>query len=278
MGDVKLIAADLDGTMMRKECYLSDYSKDVIRRLVAEGHIFVPTTGRCFASAYQKVKDIPGIRYYITSNGCIVYDIKEDKMLYEHFLPSELAYEIYMDTIALDGAPEIYSGLDSYLEEERFPLALKAFNKELSEDLYATTISIQEAGEEIRSGRMKVNKFNLVFHTEEDKRKIATKYEGREEIVVTVPTPYNLEVFYNGCDKDTGMQLIARKEGIAHSQTIAIGDSINDMKMVEYAALGLAVGNAMEPLKEVADQIILANHEDGPAKYIEEKILSEIEF
>ncbi len=273
---MKLITSDLDGTMMRPDSTISDYSKNVVRAAINSGKcIFVPCTGRCYRSAATQIGDVEEIRYFITSNGCFVYDRKEDQILHDHVLPAELAYEIYKDCVDLDGAIEYYSGLDSYLEEEKFPMALKGFNKELAENLYATTLAVKSPEEDIRSGKIKVNKYNLLFHSAEDKQKIYDKYIQREDVIVTIPTVYNLEIFYAGCDKDTGIRLISEIEGIAHEDTIAIGDSFNDIAMIQYAQLGAAVGNAMDALKEVADRIILPNGEDGPAHFIEE-ILDEI--
>lgn len=272
---MKLVASDLDGTMLRPDCTISDYSKEIVRKFIAEGNIFVPTTGRCYRSAAAQIGDVEEIRYYNTSNGCLIYDRKEDKILLNHMIPAEIAYEIYRDSKELGGAVEIYSELDSYLEEDMFPLALTGFNKELSENLYATTLTTEAPEELIRSGKMKVNKYNLVFKTVEDKEKIAKKYGAREDVVVTIPTIYNLEVFYGGCDKDRAIRMIEELEGIAHEDSVAIGDSINDMAMVKYAALGAVVANAMEPLKEIADRIILSNEEDGPAKLMEELLEEE---
>ena len=267
---MKLIASDFDGTMLRPDSTLSEYSKTIIKKLYENGNfIFVPTTGRCYRSIASKVGEIEEIRYFNTSNGCLLYDRQEDNFLINHILPDNLAYEIFQDVKELDGAMEVYSDLDSYLEPDMFPLAMIAFNKTLSEDLYKTTIPMEGIGEKIRCGELKVNKYNAVFRNPEDKQRIFDKYSKRDDIIVTIPTIYNLEIFYAGVDKDTGLAIISEKEGIAHEDTIAIGDSINDMEMVRYAHLGLAVANSMEPLKEVADEIILSNAEDGPAKYLE---------
>lgn len=270
---MKLIASDFDGTMLRPDSTISEYSKDVVRKLYKTGEfIFIPTTGRCFRSIASKIGDVEEIRYFNTSNGCVLYDRQEDSYIINHVLPNDLAYDIYKEVKELGGAMETYSGLDSYLEPDMFPLAMVAFNKELSEDLYKTTVPMEGMEEMIRSGEMKVNKYNAVFRKPEDKQKIFEKYSGRDDIIVTIPTIYNLEIFYAGVDKDTGLRVIGEREEIAHEDTIAIGDSINDVEMVRYAHLGLAVANAMEPLKEVADQIILSNAEDGPAKYMESLI------
>ncbi len=273
---MKLITSDLDGTMMRPDSTISDYSKDVVRTAINSGKcIFVPCTGRCYRSAAAQIGDVEEIRYFITSNGCLVYDRKEDEILYNHVLPSELAYQVYKECKELGGAIEYYSGLDSYLEEDKFPMALNGFNKEMAENLYATTFAVKSPEEDIRSGKIKINKFNLLFHSQEDKQRIYDKYSQREDIIVTIPTIYNLELFYAGCDKDTGIRLISEKEGIARQDTVAIGDSFNDLAMIKYAEVGAAVGNAMDGLKEAADRIILSNGEDGPAHFIEE-ILEEI--
>jgi len=83
--------------------------------------------------------------------------------------------------------------------------------------------------------------------------------------MVTFPSEYNMEIFPSGCNKDVGIRILAEKYNIAHEDTVAIGDSDNDVAMIEYAHIGIAVANAMEVLKEKADYITKSNDEDGPA-------------
>lgn len=68
--------------------------------------------------------------------------------------------------------------------------------------------------------------------------------------MVTFPSEYNMEIFPSGCNKDVGIRILAEKYNIAHEDTVAIGDSDNDVAMIEYAHIGIAVANAMEVLKE----------------------------
>ena len=74
-----------------------------------------------------------------------------------------------------------------------------------------------------------------------------------------------MEIFSKGCNKDAGIRILAKKYNIAHEDTIAIGDSDNDVAMIEYAHIGIAVANAMDVLKKKADYITKSNDEDGPA-------------
>ena len=83
------------------------------------------------------------------------------------------------------------------------------------------------------------------------------------------------KVFPSACNKDIGMEYIRKLTEIHPDNTIAFGDSNNDRTMIEYAALGIAVENSMEELKEAADLIVASNEEDGPAKYIEQRFLSD---
>ena len=117
----------------------------------------------------------------------------------------------------------------------------------------------------LRRGTMRINKIHVAFPDPQELREFAAKIAKNENLVVTFPSEYNMEIFPKGCNKDVGIRILAEKYNIAHEDTVAIGDSDNDVAMIEYAHIGIAVANAMEVLKEKADYITKSNDEDGPA-------------
>lgn len=86
-------------------------------------------------------------------------------------------------------------------------------------------------------------------------------------------TPFFLEFLNKNVNKGLGLQLLAKHLGIKRKEIIAIGDAENDRHMIEYAGLGIAMGNAFESIKEIADYITDSNDEDGVAKAIEKFVL-----
>ena len=82
MGKIRLIASDLDGTLLTEKKEITDYTKQVLAAAAGEGILFVPATGRAFTSIPHEVLSLPGVKYVITSNGAAVYSASEGKRIY----------------------------------------------------------------------------------------------------------------------------------------------------------------------------------------------------
>ena len=274
---MKIAAIDLDGTLLHSDCTVSEYTKNVISRACREGIMVVPTSGRCYRSIQEQVKGIEGIRYCISSNGTAMTEVETETFVYNHKIPQELAYEIYSYIRQEKGFVEIYSDNDTYVENDvRHIFYDVSGNKTFCDNLFATTIPILSANLLLKRGLMKVNKFSGCFDTVEKTQRFVDKFEKTEGVIITRPFPYSFEIFYEGSNKDEGLRILCERYGIDRSDVIAIGDSNNDISMIEFAGTGAAVSNAMDVLKEKADIVIGSNDEDGPAHFLEE-ILSKQE-
>lgn len=268
---MKLVAVDMDGTLLRSDCTVSDYSKDVLRRTPEEKILVVPTSGRCFRSMKAQLDDVPQIRYYNCSNGSVLVDSYTGEILHNHIMPKEYAYKIFCFIKENGGCAEVYSGLDTYTEKDTMYIGMDSpGTRDLFSDLFSTTIPVDRLDDKIESGELEVNKFNMMFPNPSYFLAMEEMLDCLEEIEYAYPTPFNMEIFYTGSNKDTGLRMIAQKHQIPHGDTYAIGDSGNDLSMCQYAGTSLAVANAMYVLACEVDQIIGSNDEDGPAKYIEE--------
>lgn len=273
---MKIAAIDLDGTLLHSDCTISDYSKEVITKAIKNGIIVIPTSGRSFRSIKKQVKDIEGIRYCAGGNGSIVSDIRTEEILYNHKIPQDAIYSIYKEVKRRDGFLELYCDNDSYVEKgmEKVMYETK-LPKEFCDNLLATAVPALSFDLLLRRGTMRVNKIHAAFRDENEMKDFAAKVLENENLVVTFPSEFNMEIFDKGCNKDTSLRILCEKYGIDRKDTIAIGDSNNDVAMIDYAYFGVAVENAMDELKEHADYITRSNDEDGPAIVLEKILKNE---
>lgn len=270
---MKLVAIDLDGTLLHDDCTISQYTKNIIEEASRNDIIVVPTSGRSFRNIKEQVKGIEGIKYCICSNGSIVGRLDTEEVLYNHKIPVETAYEIYKEIKRRGGFVQIYSDTEAFVENDvRHIIYESDLPEEFCDNLLATDIPILSAELLIKRGLMQVNKFHVVFSDSKEMESFAEYCKAIEGILVTYPSDYNMEIFAHGCNKDKGIRVICQNCGIDREDTIAIGDSDNDVAMIQYANIGIAVDNAMDVLKDAADYITKSNNEDGPAIVLE-KIL-----
>lgn len=266
-----LAAIDLDGTLLNKESILSDYTKNILGQARDNQLLFIPCSGRCYRSIFRLVEDIPGIDYIIGSNGCTVTRVKNEELLYSCKIPRDTMYRLYRLLREYGAFIELYSDNDSYVEKDRIQVIYDSpFPDVVSDSLLETAIPILSADLLLRTGVMTVNKIHAAFAEPAQMQAFEQLLQSEfDDIMVAHPSYYNMEIFPLGVNKDEGIRIIAEREGISRDHIIAIGDSQNDLTMIRYAAVGVAVENGMEILKAEADYIAESNSDDGPAKFLE---------
>ena len=268
---MKIAAIDLDGTLLRSDSNLSEYSKKILGKTQDHDILFIPTSGRTFRSIMSKVGDVPGIRYTIGSNGTVITDCRDGKIIYDRKIALETSYAIYSYIREHGGFFCGYCGNDSYLEEVDVGILLATGLKQaISEDLLSTDIRVPDMSGLIRSGDMVFGKLFITFIDPVDLA-ACVEWLGRfDDIVYGYSTPYTVEIFGKGSNKDIALDFLRQHLNVKKEDVIAIGDSENDLSMIRYAHIGAAVENGMDILKEHADVIIASNDDDGPAHFLEE--------
>ena len=274
-----LAAIDLDGTLLNKESNLSDYTKSVLGQARDNQVLFIPSSGRCYRSIYRLVEEIPGIDYIIGSNGCTVTRVKNEEILYDCKIPRDTMYRLYQLLRDHGAFIELYSDNDSYVEKDRIQVIYDSpFPDSISDSLLATAIPMLSADLLLRTGVMTINKIHAAFADPARMQAFEQLLQSEfDDIMVAHPSYYNMEIFPLGVNKDEAIRIIAKREGISRDHIIAIGDSQNDLSMIRYAAVGVAVENGMDILKEAADYIVESNDHDGPAKFLEAVYAGELD-
>ena len=276
MAEIKLIALDLDGTLLNEKKEIPPENEKALRECAARGIQIVPATGRTVYGIPDTIRDIPGVRYAIIINGGKVVDMQEDRVISSCLLSKEKTVEIM--EIA-ERFPIMY---DAYVEgrgvsEERFldhmgDYGISPGIQELvkrTRDRYPNIIG------HIKELETSVEKVTMFFKTPQDKRDVREALKGVKDIIVSSSLPNNLEVNAAGATKGGGLLRLAEYLGISAAQTMAFGDGENDITMIESAGCGVVMENGAPFLKEKADYITLSNEEAGVAAAIKKLVLED---
>lgn len=272
--DIRIIALDLDGTLLDSGKRLSDGNRAALEYAAAKGVHIVPTTGRFFGMMPQAIRDLPFVRYAITINGAQVYDRRDEKAIVREEIPLPLALEIMR---MLDGYDVIY---DCYRENWGW---MTSSLQEKAED-YATDAHYIKMVREFRrpvpelkahleataaqGGVQKVMLFSRNVHGvgEAVLEKIVAETARRfPEVKVTSSTWNNLEFNINTAHKGNSLKRFAEHLGLTLDNCMAFGDGLNDLTMIEAAGIGVAMANAHPRVMEAANHVTASNDEDGVA-------------
>ena len=264
----KIIASDLDGTLMYSRDMVSAENEKAIKELKEKGVIFALNSGRTFSEMPAVLRDNPDIRYYICADGAAVYD-KQTGERNCACLSQELVAKIFPVLKKYDASISLRHVGKSYIDKNvsneaewnahRIPLLYQEFLKYydiMMDDFEAFCLSLDE-----------VEMLCVWFPTAERLNACKAELERIDGVMVDSSDPLNLEIISSKAGKGSALLRMADMLGIAHEETIAVGDGPNDFHMIRAAGLGLATSNACPELKELADDIICSN-EEHIAKYI----------
>ena len=264
----KLIASDVDGTLLNSKSELTERTKKAIQSAVEAGVIFVTATGRPFLNV--KIindildKDMP----FIVLNGAAAYLGKSEKLLFERFLDFELAKEAFDLGQEKDISQIIWTG--SRLWANRRCEKTTRYHS-LSGAPEMTVIS------DLAVARDEVDGFSKVLWiVDSDKQnKLFTEMRSHfaNRLKCVSAMSHLIEYISIKAGKGVALNDISKLYGIDKSEVIAVGDANNDVCMYEYAGFGVAVANASDEIKAAADYITLSNNDDGVAEVIERFIL-----
>ncbi|MCQ2391040.1 MAG: Cof-type HAD-IIB family hydrolase [Kiritimatiellae bacterium] len=272
MADIRIIALDLDGTLLDSAKRLSDVNREALAAAAAKGVWVVPTTGRFFGMMPPAIRDLPFVRYAITVNGAQVYDREADAALVREELPLETALGIMR---ILDGHDVIY---DCY--RNNWGWMNEAFKDKRAE--YATNEHYCKMIQDFRNGvpELKahleatrldgdVQKIMLFSRLDADVAVLKTITDEVEaaypDVKVTSSTWNNLEINAKTAHKGVALRRFAEVLGLTLDNCMSFGDGANDLTMIEAAGTGVAMSNACPEVLAAADYVTTSNDEDGVA-------------
>lgn len=273
--DIQLIAIDMDGTLLDDEKQLSERNRAALSACLDRGIYIVPATGRPAGGVPEAVSSIPGIRYGILTNGAKVEDLKTGKMIAEAQIGWEQAAEILeflsQFPVAYDpyiaGRGKMEARFRNHLDQYGLPAVMQKL-------VLSTRDEVEDEVALVREGRLSVEKINVFTGDRKLREMLWKRLEQIQGLAVTSSLEYNLEINASSATKGNGLRCLAEHLGLKMEQTMAFGDGSNDLSMIQAAGFGVAMGNAMDIVKEQADYVTGSNQEDGVADAIERFVLS----
>lgn len=286
----KLVAIDLDGTMLNQYGIITKKTKEVIKCAQNNGIEVIIASGRTITSVKRFSKEINSNKYFISGNGAITYDITNNKILYENLLDKQKALKIikiceensiYYNVYTENGiiAKNLnYNTLYYYKDNLTKPDENRT-HINIVEDVYNY---INDKDEKILK-IMICDEHKSVFNSIVRKLKELSEIEVLEvshmsrKIIKQGTEEIALEYFYTevsakDVDKWNALEKLIELMNISKEEVITIGDNANDLKMIKNAGLGIAMGESAPYVKQSADMITLTNEEDGVA-YALKKVL-----
>ncbi len=260
----KLMAVDIDGTLLNNSGELTDNTLNAIRLWVEKGLIFTIASGRPIQGIDGLNKTLDLDVPFITYNGAMVVMGKSKQVLYEQKLSRNDAEQIIKLGEKYNVTIMIWTDNQLYV-----PILNERVNtyKMIS---WVDPIVIDNMERIIENGVTKILWYDEVEKIEQLKEEIG-RYLS-DNINFHPSRPYFMEFVDKNASKAIAMEKLGQYYGIKQSEMIAVGDGFNDLSMIEYAGLGVAMANSPDEVKEKADYITLSNEEDGVAHLIHEFI------
>lgn len=279
MKDIKLVALDLDGTLFDNSSRISKRNLTAIRSITDKGIHVVISTGRPFEGIpFDQIKGT-GINYAITANGSGIYEISTGKCLYENAMDEELVTPILNFLLTRDIHMDAFIGGKGYTPIQCVETAQKlTVPSSIKNYIITTRTRLDNILQFIHENQLKVQKMTLNFYPAADgtliDRETVRKFLMSNPSITTVCGGYNnLEFTRADANKGVGLRKLAEILGVNPDATMAIGDTENDLAIIEAAGIGVAMGNATDAVKARADYVTTTNTKDGVAAAIEHFIL-----
>ncbi len=267
----KIIVCDLDETLLGPDKKVSARNREAIRKAREKGVKFVPATGRGYFSVFETLKELDMYdaenEYVISYNGGLITENRNSRVLHFEGLPFELAETLYKRGTGYDVCIHVYTKDKAYVyglskKEIAYTSGRVKFTEVFGKDL----------------GFLKGQEIVKVLYMNTD-RAYLNKIEEElspyaDELEVSYSSSRYIEFNSKGVNKGNGLLVLAEMLGVPQKDTIAIGDNLNDLSMIQTAGIGVGVRNSAEDIKPFCDVITEAAYdEDAVAEVIEKYVL-----
>lgn len=242
-GPYKIIALDMDGTLLSSNHQISEGNRRAIEEARNHGVHVILSTGRSFMTSKEYMESLALDSYHITVNGSEIWhtsgELIERQMLHgQHIETMWKLKEQHNTTFWAVSTEKVWRG---------------EFPENIHEHEWL--------------------KFGYDVPNQEIREQIEKELQAHSELEVTNSSPKNLEINAMGVSKAKALATVCERLGLTMANVLAMGDSLNDLAMIEEAGCGVAMGNAQEIVKEAADWVTGTNDEDGVAQAIRKFVL-----
>ncbi|MDE3838190.1 Cof-type HAD-IIB family hydrolase [Bacillus methanolicus] len=263
MAEKHLIVLDLDGTALKDDKTISDKTKKVIQRAKEHGHLVMIATGRPFRSSEMYYRELQLDTPIVNFNGAFIHHPLDNK------------WGVYHSPLDMKVAKDIVDALDSFhfhnIIAEVIDDVFFHYHDEKLLDVFGIGKPNITTGD-LRKF-LKQSPTSMLIHTDEENVKKIRDHlsEVHAEVIDhrSWAAPWHvIEIVKYGLNKAIGVKKVADYFQIPRERIIAFGDEDNDLEMLDFAGKGIAMGNAVDEVKNIANDVTLSNEEDGIAVYL----------
>lgn len=266
--DIRMLAIDLDETLLRSDNTISEYTRQILRKSLAQGVRIVIATGRMWSSARRIAKlldlgDVPLIAY----SGALIAKCESGEILYHQPIPLDVARE------ALAVSQEYGAFTQAYVNDQ---LYVPQHNDRVRYYEKHCGVMAKDLGKEYY--RLSQAPTKIIFNEtperiQEIRKWIVPRLQGKVNFVQS--SPYFLEMVAPHVNKGVGVEQLVLRYGLTMQEVMAFGNAQNDMGMLQVVGWPVAVANAIDELKAIAGYIAPSNNDDGVAKTVARWVLEE---
>ncbi|MGE5543526.1 MAG: Cof-type HAD-IIB family hydrolase [Bacillota bacterium] len=266
---IRLVAMDLDDTLLDSRLQISHQTARMLQRVVERGIKITLATGRMFRSAQRYAVQLGMNVPLITYQGALVKNAFSDEVLFHRKVPLNMVIPVVAAAREAGYHYQVYFDDNLYMEsltpEGQAYAELAGVTPVVDKDLL-TRLTYEEP-----------TKIIIINYNLPALQQMETQLQQRfsEQLYITRSKPHYLEFLNKEATKGRALQAVSEYFAIDRRDVMAIGDSYNDIEMLKWAGIGVAVGNAPPEVKRHADYVTVSNDEDGVAAALQHLILKE---
>lgn len=262
----KLLAMDLDDTLLDETFHISERNRRAIRRAAASGVLVTLATGRMFRSAVPYARELQIDLPLITYHGALIRTADSKETLYNQPVPLALAKEV-----AEIAATQNFH-VNAYINDELFVAQENEFSRYYQNLAKVKVTAVGDLAGFLDVEPTKLTIINREGRLDSIRGELTERFSDR--LAITISRPSFLEITDYRATKGRALKFLADRNSIPREEVAAIGDSYNDLDMILYAGYGVAVANARKEVRAAANVITAANTDDGVAEFIEKYLFN----
>lgn len=271
---IRMVGLDLDGTLLTSKKELTERTKRTLEKAVAQGCEVLISTGRPVTAIPEELLTFPGIKYAVTTNGARVIKTKTRETVYENLLSMDVAAQV-LDILAdYDDLYEVVIDGQGYTKAD-YLRNVKEYYESPSMQKYmlSTRVPVENVKETVFEKQRPVDKVHGIFRNMDHLKEAIERVKQIPNVEVTGAFTHTLEVNAAGVNKGAAMVRLGELLGIQREDIMACGDGMNDYEMLQEVGFGVAMENADERVKAIADYVTDTNDHEGVAKAFEKFVL-----
>ncbi|MBQ8311151.1 MAG: HAD family phosphatase [Clostridia bacterium] len=269
MANYKIISLDLDGTLLNSEQHVSEENNKAIEALVKKGVLFVPNSGRALNEMPNVIRNHPHARYIIYSDGAVIYD-RERNTRDTAFIDADKCRAVWDILTDYEHFAIVHRDETAFAEAKKSTVECMNYHNVglgFQEMIFEKNVLIDGLVADCHD-RDDLEMICAFFKNDADLEACSARVKALGGLMIVSSFAHNIEIISDRAGKGKALRRLADMVGASYDETIAVGDSSNDAELLHAAGLGLAMKNAWDELKQIADEVVDCTNDEHIAKYL----------